>query len=305
MSVTWTGTPSIWIVSPTLSRVVPGMSVTIASSAPASALSSELFPTFGWPARTTRIPSVRSAPWRAVARTAASWAIASARRRRAPARSRNSISSSGKSSVASTSRRSSTIFSASRPISRENAPSRERAADRAAASVLASIRSATASACARSSLSLRKARSVNSPGRARRNPGSRGPSLSRSLSAAASRQRASSSCITIGPPCACNSSTSSPVYECGAGKRIARPRSIGAPWRSRKGNRVAWRGAGARPQSAFARARGRGRISARRRSRRARWRWRWRRSARGARRRAHCGLPVRAKTPGRLALPAS
>ena len=68
--MTWTGTPSIWIVWPTLSRVVPGVAVTIASSAPASALSSELLPTFGWPARTTRMPSRSSAPWRARASTA-------------------------------------------------------------------------------------------------------------------------------------------------------------------------------------------------------------------------------------------
>ncbi len=47
VSTTCSGTPSIWIVSPTLSRVVPAIGVTIASSAPASALSSELLPAFG------------------------------------------------------------------------------------------------------------------------------------------------------------------------------------------------------------------------------------------------------------------
>jgi hypothetical protein len=81
----------------------------------------------------------------------------------------------------------------------EKTPASERPAERAAASVLASMRSATASAWARSSLSLRKARCVNSPGSARRAPGS------------ACRQRASSSCSTTGPPWACSSSTSSPV----------------------------------------------------------------------------------------------
>ena len=35
VSITCTGTPSIWIVAPTLSRVVPAIGVTIASSAPA------------------------------------------------------------------------------------------------------------------------------------------------------------------------------------------------------------------------------------------------------------------------------
>jgi len=84
-------------------------------------------------------------------------------------------------------------------------------AERAAASVLASIRSDTASAWARSSLSLRKARWVNSPGSARRKPGRRGWPMAGSGSAAAARQRASSSCNTTGPPWACSSSTSSPV----------------------------------------------------------------------------------------------
>ena len=57
VSTICTGTPSIWIVSLTRSRVVPGMEVTMASSAPASALSNELLPTLGWPASTTRRPS--------------------------------------------------------------------------------------------------------------------------------------------------------------------------------------------------------------------------------------------------------
>ena len=68
---------------------------------------------------------------------------------------RKSISSSGKSSVASTSRRNCTMLSTSACTSDEKAPASERPAERAAASVLASIRSATASAWARSSLSFR------------------------------------------------------------------------------------------------------------------------------------------------------
>jgi hypothetical protein len=91
---------------------------------------------------------------------------------------------------------------------RENSPASERAALRAAASVLASIRSATASAWARSSLSFRKARCVNSPGSARRRWGQGGAVRA---GCGASRQRASSSCSTTGPPWACSSSTSSPV----------------------------------------------------------------------------------------------
>ncbi|MCY1286884.1 hypothetical protein D9M69_369840 [compost metagenome] len=217
--------PSIWMVSRTRSRVVPAIGVTMASSAPASALSSEDLPTLGWPASTTDRPSRSSAPCRACASTpprslrmAASWP-------RASDCSRKSISSSGKSSVASTSMRRWITLSTSLRIALENSPSIERAAERAAASVLASIRSATASAWARSSLSLRKARRVNSPGSARRRP----------MLSPACRQRVSSICITTGPPWPCNSSTSSPVYELGAGKYSARPWSMTLPWPSRNG----------------------------------------------------------------------
>ena len=199
VSVTTSGTPWICSVSATRSRVVPGMGVTMASSAPASALSRLLLPTLGWPASTTRRPSRSSAPWRVRCRQRSSAAWMPARRSRARAFSRKSISSSGKSSVASTSMRSSTSCAARPATSSENAPARERAAERAAASVWASMRSATASAWARSSLSFRKARSVNSPGSASLRPGM------------ASRQRASSSCSSTGPPWACSSSTSSPV----------------------------------------------------------------------------------------------
>ena len=176
VSTTCTGTPSIWIVSPTLSRVVPGIGVTIASSAPASALSSELLPTFGWPASTTWMPSRSSAPWRARsqhARRAAAAMRASRPRASALLEEVDLLVRESRASPrpACAARR---AASRSASISRENAPASERPAERAAASVLASIRSATASACARSSLSLRKARSVNSPGSARRRRGRRG-----------------------------------------------------------------------------------------------------------------------------------
>src|SRR5258708_2277183 len=76
-------------------------------------------------------------------------------------------------------------------------PHSQRSPHRAAASVAASIRSATPSACARSSLSFRKARRVNSPGSARRAP--------------SSTHRLKIICSTTGPPWPCSSSTSSPV----------------------------------------------------------------------------------------------
>ena len=72
------------------------------------------------------MPSRSSAPWRARASTASSCAPVAASRPRASARSRKSISSSGKSSVASTSMRSSISASASASISL-----RERAVERA------------------------------------------------------------------------------------------------------------------------------------------------------------------------------
>ena len=53
---------------------------------------------------------------------------------------------------------------------RENSPCKERCAARAACTVPLSIRSATASACARSSFPFRNARWENSPGSARRAP---------------------------------------------------------------------------------------------------------------------------------------
>ncbi|MNN20426.1 hypothetical protein D3C81_1337050 [compost metagenome] len=197
----------------------------MASSAPASALSSDDLPTFGCPASTTDSPSRSSAPWRACFSTPARSLRMRASWPRASEASRKSISSSGKSSVASTSMRRWMTFSTSAWMAFENSPSMERAAERAAASVLASMRSATASAWARSSLSFRKARRVNSPGSATRRP----------ISRPDSRQRDSSICMTTGPPWPCSSSTSSPVYEFGAGKYSARPWSITPPRASRKG----------------------------------------------------------------------
>ena len=190
----------------------PAIGVTIASSAPASAFSSELLPTFGWPASTTRMPSRSNAPWRARASTASTRARdarAGGRARRRAAR--KSISSSGKSSVASTSMRSSTSAAARASISLENAPSSERAAERAAASVLGVDQVGHRFGLGQVELVVEEgalgelARVGDAQaGQARRSGGA-------SVSAAASRQRASSSCSTTAPPCACSSSTSSPV----------------------------------------------------------------------------------------------
>ena len=215
VSTMCTGTPSSAICSRTVSRVVPAMSVTIATSSPASALSRLDLPTLGAPTSTTVMPSRSRLPCRADARTASTCRCSAASRPRASAASRKSMSSSGKSSVASTSIRNVINSSTSAWMCRENSPLSERSAILAALWLDASIKSATLSACARSSLLLRNARLVNSPGSAARAPNS--------------KQRESSICITTGPPCPCSSITSSPVKLAGAGKYSSRPLSIGVP----------------------------------------------------------------------------
>ncbi len=57
---------------------------------------------------------------------------------------------------------------------------------------------------------------------------------------------------TTGPPCPCNSSTCSPVKECGATKRSAMPSSSTSPSPSRNRLNVAWRASGTRPRMAIA-----------------------------------------------------
>ena len=123
----------------------------------------------------------------------------------------------------------------------EKSPCNACMALRAACTELASIRSAMASAWARSSLSFKKARSLNSPGRARRRPGS-------------CRMRWISISNTTGPPWPCSSSTSSPVKEWGALKSRAMPWSSAWPCSSKNGRYSAWRMAGWRGSRAWATA---------------------------------------------------
>ncbi len=198
------GTPPISIGSRKASRVVPASGVTMARSSPASRLSRLDLPTFGRPAITTLIPVASSLPCRLFASRSARSARTPLSLPAASSRWRESTSSSGKSSIASVRARSSVRRATREWTTAENSPERERSAERAASRLAASIRSATASAWARSSLPSRKARRVNSPGSARRAP--------------ASRHTPSSARMTTGPPWPCNSSTASPVYECGAGK---------------------------------------------------------------------------------------
>ncbi|CQR22479.1 Uncharacterised protein [Yersinia enterocolitica] len=75
VSIICNGIPSIWICSRNTSRVVPAISVTIAASRPANALSKLDFPAFGRPAMTTFIPSRSKLPCRASVRTCSKSAI--------------------------------------------------------------------------------------------------------------------------------------------------------------------------------------------------------------------------------------
>ena len=117
-----------------------------------------------------------------------------------------------------------------RPAASESEPARRFAPAAAAAAVLASIRSRTASARRRSILPERKARSVNSPGRASRAPHAPAARTSRST--------------TAGLPCTEISPTSSPVNEAGEAKYVTSAVSIGEPAPSTRGSRYARRGVG-------------------------------------------------------------
>ena len=229
-------TPSMRRVSCSRSRVVPAMSVTMARSLPASALSSELLPAFGGPTSTTCRPSRRRRPRSAARRSRTSWSLASRRRSRKPAPPSVSSDSSAKSIAASTCTRIASTASISASTRREKSPSSERRAARAARRSVAAMRSATASAWARSSLPFRKARWLNSPAAAWRAP--------------RPMQRATSARSTTGLPCACSSTTSSPVKLAGARKRSAMPSSMASPPASRNRAWVAMRGTSGLPAMA-------------------------------------------------------
>ena len=209
VSTTRTGMPSRSKSAFNVSRVVPGTFVTMARSSPDSRFNKLDFPTFGPPAMTTFKPSCRSAPWRASARKAERCFCAASSLSPTSDSERKSISSSGKSMALSQNTRISRSCCAIACTRFENSPASERSAPRAAWRVALLTRSRTASAWAKSIFPLTKAHCVNSPGPARRAP--------------RDSTRSSSMSSTIGPPCPCNSSTSSPVNECGPSNRIAMP----------------------------------------------------------------------------------
>ena len=81
--------------------------------------------------------------------------------------------------------------------------------------------SATASAWQRSIFPFKKARRVNSPGWATTQP--------------KEKQASNNSAETTTPPWQETSITSSPVYECGAGKKVRTPESISSPTGEKRG----------------------------------------------------------------------
>ena len=157
------GMPPTSAYSSMASRVVPGISVTMARSSRRSALSRLDFPTFGFPTIAVVRPSRRILPavavfciWAISARMPFTVSCTSQRRT-------SSISSSGKSIAASICAISSRSVLRIALITSEKRPVRCPVAILSAASVFALTTSMTAAACVRSSLPFRKARFVNSP----------------------------------------------------------------------------------------------------------------------------------------------
>ncbi|MNH21426.1 hypothetical protein D3C79_812340 [compost metagenome] len=102
VSMMCSGMPSRWMCSRSTSRVVPAISVTMADSRPARALSRLDLPALGRPAITTFMPSRSRAPCLASPRTSSSSAMMPYRSPATLPSERKSISSSGKSMAAST-----------------------------------------------------------------------------------------------------------------------------------------------------------------------------------------------------------
>ena len=200
-------------VSSMVSRVVPGMSLTMARSCRSRALSSEDLPALGSPTIATGIPRRSAVPAENV--SASRSTVSRVARVRSARRSRgaNVTSSSLKSSSSSSSDASSSSCWRNDSMCRANWPLSCLMARRWAAADDAAIISATASACVRSMRPLEKARRVNSPGSAMRAP-------------AATSSRSSSDWMYV-EPCTAISTTSSPVKLCGERNMVATAWSSG------------------------------------------------------------------------------
>ncbi len=163
-------TPSMSRVSSMASRVVPAMSETMARSSPRSRFSSVDLPALGAPTIATPTPCFRALPSEKLRHRVSSSAPISSMTPRSCVRSANSTSSSEKSSSSSSSEARCSRRSRNACRSSENPPRIWAVARAWDARDDEAIRSATASACARSILPARNARAVNSPGSAVRAP---------------------------------------------------------------------------------------------------------------------------------------
>ena len=152
------------------SRVVPGMAETMARSSRSSALSSVDLPALGRPAMTAVMPFLITLPSSKERSRPATTARTSASRCARPVRSANSTSSSPKSSSSSSSAANLMRRARNSRNSWEKPPRSWLRATRWLRAESAAMRSATASAWAKSIAPLRKARLVNSPASARRAP---------------------------------------------------------------------------------------------------------------------------------------
>ena len=162
--------PSRLISSSIKSRVVPGRADTMARSSRSSWLSSVDLPALGRPAITVVTPFLMTLPSSNERSRPATTPCTSARSRLNPLRSANSTSSSPKSSSSSSSAANRISCSRRARSSLEKPPRSWFSATWCARAESAAMRSATASAWARSMAPLRKARLVNSPVSARRAP---------------------------------------------------------------------------------------------------------------------------------------
>ena len=149
VSVSSTRTPPICMASVSVSRVVPGISVTIARSPPSSALSRLLLPAFGLPQSTTRNPSSSIRPARA-SQAASNLAAIALQEAVTSSAVCVSSTSSGKSIAAAIAASRDVISARAVRTNADTPPSICRTALRMARSLPARIIRITPSACARS-----------------------------------------------------------------------------------------------------------------------------------------------------------
>ena len=208
--------PSMFVVSSITSRVVPCMSLTIAFSSPTRVLRRVLFPTFVFPAIATAIPSFIALPdSNDLARLLMCLSISTDSSRSSVLSANSKSSWSEKSSSSSMSDVSFSNFSLSMDSWLEKFPLSCDIAIMWVALLVEAMRSATASAWLRSIFPLMKALFVYSPGSACLHP--------------FSMRRLQILFITYLEPWQDISTESSPVYECGFLKILARTSSTGFP----------------------------------------------------------------------------